>query len=91
MSFRKTLQLGETRSIEEKNMHGTKPGKKVGLKRKSEEPSGCKSAPKMKSKQNPSPPPNQPQNDVVTPTSIAFTNGSQQPIRGLFRADNRGA
>ena len=89
MSFQKTLQLGETRSIEEKNMHGTKPGKKAGFKRKAEEPSGCKSTPK-KIKQNPLPPPDQPQNDV-TPTTIAFTNGSQQPVRGLFRANNRGA
>ena len=92
MSAQKTLEISEARkSTEEKKMPGSKPGESVGLKRKTEEPSGYDFASKTRSDQNPSPPPDHPQNVEVAPTSIAFTNRPHQRVRGGSRADNRGA
>ena len=90
MSAQKTIEISEARrSTEEKKMPGSKPGESVGGKRKAEEPSGYDFASK-RSAQNPSPPPDHPQNVEVGPTSIAFTNRPHQRVRGS-REDNRGA
>ena len=92
MSAQKTLKNSETRrSTEEKKMPGSKPGERVGGKRKAEEPSGFKVASKKRSNQDPLSPPDHPQNVEVAPTSIAFTNRPRQRLRRGFRADNRGA